>query len=142
MSARLDELNARVSFHRRWLRRERRVFLVAGPLLAGVMAACGAWPESAGVGVLAVFGVGVTSAAFYRIESLRWADGVDDMWFTTCRFTPASSPLGQRAIEAMTRSVVRSPVDVLACWWEIPDCDAAGIEAVRDADRAGAGGES
>lgn len=62
-----------------------------------------------------------TKAAFYRIESLRWADGVDDMWFTTCRFTPASSGLGQRAIEAMAGPMVRSFTDVLAAWWEVPD---------------------
>lgn len=60
-------------------------------------------------------------AAFYRIESLQYTPDPPDMWFTTCRFTPASSELGQRAIEAMAQPAVRLPGDVLAAWWEIPD---------------------
>jgi hypothetical protein len=62
-----------------------------------------------------------SKAAFYRIESLEYKADPPDMWFTTCRFTPASSQLGQHAIEAMTRPTVGPTGDALAAWWEIPD---------------------
>lgn len=60
-----------------------------------------------------------TGAALYLVESRRWADGVDDMWFAACRFTPASSELGRRALEAMTRPMAYAPADPLSGWWEL-----------------------
>lgn len=58
-------------------------------------------------------------AAFYLVESLEYKADPPDMWFTTCRFTPASSQLGQRAIEAMTRPMAYAPTDPLSGWWEL-----------------------
>jgi hypothetical protein len=53
-------------------------------------------------------------ACFYGIETLRWANNVDDMWFAACRFVPGSSELGQRvavAIEARSE-----PDEALLDW--------------------------
>ena len=62
-------------------------------------------------------------AAFYRIESLRYEMDPNDMWFSTCRFVPGSSALGQRAVEAMCGPLVFSPLDALSGWWEFPESD-------------------
>lgn len=62
-----------------------------------------------------------SAAAFYRIEALEYKADPPDMWFTTCRFTLASSDLGQRAIEAMCGPLTRSPANSLEGWWEFAD---------------------
>lgn len=65
-------------------------------------------------------------AAFYRIESLEYKADPPDMWFSTCRFTAASSELGQRAIEAMCGPMEYSPADPLSGWWEFAEALAGG----------------
>src|SRR4051812_31673426 len=60
-------------------------------------------------------------ACLYEIETLRWADGVSDMWFTTSRFVPASSQLGQRAMAAIEHPQARPPLPFEPGWWVLDD---------------------
>lgn len=55
----------------------------------------------------------------YKIETLRWANNVDDMWFATCRFVPGSSELGARIGAAMEKPSVSALVAIgeLGGWW-------------------------
>ena len=48
-------------------------------------------------------------ACFYEIESIQRPGEPGDMWFTECRFVPASSELGQKARAAMDGIPKSSP---------------------------------
>lgn len=66
---------------------------------------------------------GAGGACIYEIETLRWANNVDDMWLTTCRFVLSSSELGRQVALA----VEKPPISGLAIfrefggWWVLDD---------------------
>lgn len=58
---------------------------------------------------------------FYEIESIERPGEPGDMWFANCRFVPASSDLGQKAIAALGKSAVLSAMGMLTSWRVLDD---------------------
>lgn len=58
-------------------------------------------------------------ACFYQIEVLNRPGDPGDMWFTRCRFVPASSELGQKAAAALDKPRTFSPISLTS--WAVID---------------------